>query len=95
MINVRDSIVYGCIIFNFTLYLYSTKDALERVSYEYCETLKKQNTLYFECRYNPMSPFLDAEQHIQGVIAGLQKGERVFGVKSRHILVFKREEPGM
>ena len=80
---------------SFNLYLYSTKDALERVSYEYCETMKNQKALYFECRYNPMSPFLDADLYIQGVIAGLQRGEREFGVKSRHILAFKREEPGM
>lgn len=64
------------------------------MSYEYCEDLKKQNVLYFECRYNPMSHLMEPEDYIEGVIAGLERGERDFGVKSRHILAFKREEPG-
>ena len=42
-----------------------------------------------------MSSTLSAEDYIEGAIAGLKRGEKDFGVKSRHILAFKREEPGV
>ena len=64
------------------------------MAYEYCEDMKKQNVLYFECRYNPMSKQISPEDYVEGIIAGLERGERDFGVKSRHILAFMREQPG-
>ena len=72
----------------------STKEAIERVAYEYCEDMKRQNVLYFELRYNPTLGSLDPEDYIEGVLAGTERGERDFGVKCRHIFGFMREHPG-
>ena len=73
---------------------HSTREAVERVTYEYCEELKRQNVLYFECRYNPLLGEGDPEECMEGVIAGLERGERDFGVKSRQIFGFMRDYPG-
>jgi adenosine deaminase len=70
-----------------------TKEAIERVAYEYCQDLQRQHVLYFECRYNPMSPHMSPEEYIEGATAGLMRGERDFGVKSRQILDFMRDSP--
>ena len=64
------------------------------MSYEYCEEMERQNVVYFEIRYNPMGHRMEPEEYIEGVIAGLKRGERDFRVKSRHILVFLRNKPG-
>lgn len=74
-----------------------TKEALERVAYEYCEELRRQNVVYAEIRYNPFSEVVGGptgEEYCDGVIAGLERGEKEFGVKVRSILCFKRENPG-
>ena len=76
------------------LFFCSTKEAIERVAYEYCQDLQRQHVLYFECRYNPMSPHMSPEEYIEGATAGLMRGERDFGVKSRQILDFMRDSPG-
>ncbi len=74
-----------------------TKEALERVAYEYVEDLHRQNVVYAEIRYNPFSEVEggpNGAEYCEGVIAGLERGERDFGVKVRSILCFKRENPG-
>lgn len=74
-----------------------TKEALERVAYEYVQELKRQNTVYAEIRYNPFSEIEGgptAKEYCEGVIAGLERGEKDTGVKVRSILCFKRENPG-
>ena len=73
----------------------STKESMERVAYEYCETLKKQNVVYFELRYAPMSHKMRPEDYIEGIMAGLERGERDFGIKSRQIFAFLRHQPGI
>lgn len=57
--------------------------------------MKKQNVLYFELRYTPMSHKMEPEEYVEGVIAGLERGEKDFGVKSRQILAFMRDKPGI
>jgi adenosine deaminase len=71
-----------------------TKEAVERVAYEYCEELGRQNVVYFELRHNPMGKKMEPEQYVEGVTAGLERGEKDFGVKSRQILAFIRGKPG-
>jgi adenosine deaminase len=70
-----------------------TKEAVERVAYEYCEELGRQNVVYFELRHNPMGKKMEPEQYVEGVTAGLERGEKDFGVKSRQILAFIRGKP--
>ena len=57
------------------------------MAYEYCEELQRQNVVYAEIRFNP---FVEAgpssEEYCDGIIAGLEKGEKEFGVKVRTIL---------
>ena len=67
---------------------------MERVAYEYCEELKRHNVLYFELRHNPMSKKMTPEEYVEGVTAGLERGEKDFGVKSRQIVIFMRGKPG-
>ena len=53
--------------------------------------------LYAEIRYSPFREVeggLTGEEYCEGVIAGLERGERDFGVKVRSILCFMRENPG-
>lgn len=74
-----------------------TKECLERVAYEYCEELKRQNVIYAEIRYNPFSDVeggLTGEEYCEGVIAGLERGAIDFGIKLRSILCFMRADPG-
>lgn len=70
---------------------------MERVTYECVEELHRQNVLYAEVRYCPIREVeggLTGEEYCEGVIAGLERGERDFGVKVRSILCFLRENPG-
>ncbi len=67
------------------------------MAYEYVQELERQNTVYAEIRYNPFSEIKGGpteEEYCEGVIAGLERGERDTGVKVRSILCFKRENPG-
>ena len=78
---------------------YRTKEALERVAYEFCEDCKEQNILYAEYRYNPF-PISDLPKSPRGaeycdaVIRGLERGQKDFGVIVRSIICFMRERPG-
>ena len=42
-----------------------------------------------------MSHRMDPEDYVEGVIAGLKRGERDFGVKSHLIIAFMRDAPGI
>lgn len=66
------------------------------MAYEFCEDSAKQNVVYAELRF---SPYLDAshclgEEYCEGVFAGLERGQKDFGIKVRVILVFMRDAPG-
>lgn len=66
------------------------------MAYELIEDLSKQNVVYVEVRCNPLAglPALSGDTYTLGVLEGLERGEREFGVKARSIFAFKREEPG-
>ena len=76
-----------------------TREALERIAYEFCEDCKSQNILYAEYRYNPF-PFSDTPgtpmgaDYCDALISGLERGQKEFGVKVRSIIAFMREKPG-
>ena len=76
---------------------YSTKEAAERIAYEFCEDSAAHNVIYGECRFNPVrggSTNLSPDEYVQAVLDGLERGQKEFGVKIRLILCFMRERPG-
>lgn len=86
---LNDSFVFA--------FYHSTKDALERIAYEFCEDSAKHNVVYAEYRLNPITgvPNTPApDDYVQGVLSGLERGQKDFGIKVRVILCFKRETPG-
>ena len=94
--HMSSSIISHCFTVRIVIICHRTKEALERVAYEYCEDLKRQNVVYAEIRYNPFCEVEagpTGEEYCEGVIAGLEKGEKEFGVKVRSILCFMRENP--
>jgi adenosine deaminase len=77
-----------------------TKEALERIAYEFCEDCKQQNVLYAEYRYNPFplsevpgSP--NGREFCDAIITGLERGQKEFGVTVRSIVCFMRQSPGL
>ena len=75
-----------------------TEEALERVAFEYCEDADRQNVVYFEYRFNPflgVKHGLTPEQYCEGMLSGLERGQKTFGIKARAILCFLRNDPGL
>ncbi|XP_075236333.1 adenosine deaminase-like isoform X2 [Lycorma delicatula] len=67
----------------------------ERVAYEFCEEMSKNNVKYVEARYSPhnftpdqkeVSNMTALEEAVKAVTRGFTKGELDFGVKARSIL---------
>ena len=75
--------------------LLSTKEAHERVAYEFCEDFAAQGGVYAEYRFNPY-PAGDCrgEDYCEAIFAGLRRGQKDFGVKIRCIMCFLRHLPG-
>ena len=77
----------------------SSRDDIERVSYEYCEDLARQNVVYAELRFSPFLPGrqqpIPGDDYVDAALCGLERGERDFRVKTRVILIFMRAQPGM
>lgn len=77
-----------------------TREALERIAYEFCEDCKQQNVLYAEYRYNPF-PLSEVQGSPSGrefcdaIITGLERGQKEFGVTVRSIVCFMRPRPGL
>lgn len=79
--------------FDFVLPFLQTGEALERVACEIAEQAAEHNCRYVEVRFAPQlhrSGGLTAEETIRYVLAGLQRGERDYGVKSRAIAICMR-----
>ncbi len=69
--------------FEHTTALMQTKEALERVSYEMMEDMKKDGVCYVETRFAPslhLEKGLYYDEVITSVLKGLKKGEKDFGV---------------
>lgn len=61
-----------------------TKDALERVAYEFLEDMKEDGVVYAEVRFAPVlhtDAGLSQDEVVNAVLAGLRRGEEDFGVK--------------
>ncbi len=61
-----------------------TKDALERVAYEFLEDMKNDGVVYAEVRFAPLlhtNGGLTQDEVVSAVLAGLRRGEKDFGVK--------------
>lgn len=61
-----------------------TKDALERVAYEFLADMEKDGVIYAEVRFAPLlhtEGGLTQDEAVKAVLAGLRRGELDFGVK--------------
>jgi adenosine deaminase len=70
--------------FRHTCALMQSKDALERVAYEFIEDMKNDGVIYAEARFAPVlhiQEHLNQDEVVAAVIAGLRRGEEDFGVK--------------
>lgn len=79
--------------FDFVLPFLQTAKALERVAYEAVRQAAEHHCLYIEVRFAPQlhrRRGLTVDETIRHVIAGLQRGEREFGVKARAIAICMR-----
>lgn len=70
--------------FEHTCALMQVEEAIERVSYEAVEDMKKDGVVYFETRFAPIlltNKGLTPPKILRSVIKGLQKGKKDFGVE--------------
>jgi len=83
--------------FDFVLPLLQTEEALEQVAFEAVEQAAGQRIRYLEIRFAPRlhrRKGLTADQAIETVIQGLDRGQRQFGVKARCIAICMRHDAG-
>jgi len=76
-------------VFDVTLSVMQTEDALERVAYELMEDCAAENVWYCEVRYSPILHIrqgLALTQIVDAVLRGLRRGERDFGTRSGLII---------
>ena len=76
-------------VFDVTLKVLQTKDALERAAYELAEDAAKENVRYMEVRYAPMLHTrrdLKLTAVVESVLAGLRAAQIDFGIESNVIL---------
>ena len=70
--------------FTHTSGVMQTKDALERVAYEFLGDMKEDGVVYAEVRFAPLLHIvggLTQDEVVQAVLAGMRRGEKDFGVK--------------
>jgi len=76
-------------MFDYTLSVLQTPEALERTAYELVEDVHKDGVIYLEVRYSPIlhtSKGMSEMQSVDAVLRGLKKGEKEFDVKSAVIV---------
>lgn len=70
--------------FQYTCGVMQTKEALERVAYEFLEDMKGDGVVYAEVRFAPLlhtDGGLTQDEVVNAVLAGLRRGEKDFGVR--------------
>lgn len=70
--------------FAHTAAVMQTKEALERVAYEFLEDMKRDGVVYAEVRFAPqlhIGDGLTQDEVVKAVLEGLRRGEKDFGVK--------------
>jgi adenosine deaminase len=84
--------------FRHTIELLQTAEALERVAYEYCEDMAKDNVVYSEVRFAPhfhTQGGLGLEGVMQAVTRGLARGKHDFGTEAGLIVCAMRNLSAM
>ena len=79
--------------FAHTIAVMQTEEALERVAYEQAEDLSRDGVVYFETRFAPIfhtRKGLSHQQVVTGVLRGLERGRKEFGVLSGLIICAMR-----
>ena len=82
--------------FRHTCAVMQTEQALERVAYEFCEDLAKENIVYAEVRFAPhlhTLAGLGLDGVMLAVLAGLRRGSREFNVGTGLIVCALRNQP--
>ena len=70
-----------------------TEKSFERAGYSVLAEVRKENVKYIELRFAPMlsvSETLSCRQAIEGLVAGLKRGEREFEIKANVIVCMMR-----
>ncbi|MCF7740320.1 MAG: adenosine deaminase [Candidatus Marinimicrobia bacterium] len=76
-------------MFDLTLSVLQTYDALKRTAYELAEDASKENILYIEVRYSPIlhtEGDLSTMETVDAVLEGLEKAEEDFNIKTGLII---------
>ncbi len=82
--------------FDITTGVMQTEEALQRVSYEMVEDMKRDGVVYVETRFSPLFHTrlgLSCEQVIESVLRGLRDGSRTFGVRFGLLICAMRNLP--
>lgn len=82
--------------FELPLAVMQTKNSLERVAYELCEILARENVRYFEVRFAPQlhtRKGLRLDEVVAAVLDGLNEGQIEFNLKVGLILCALRHHP--
>ncbi|MFV1995967.1 MAG: adenosine deaminase, partial [Verrucomicrobiales bacterium] len=80
--------------FTHTIALMQTRDALERVAFEFIEDMHEDGVVYAEARFAPVfhtGQGLNQEAVVRSVISGLRRGERKYGVRWGLIICAMRD----
>src|SRR5438128_4377064 len=79
--------------FAHTIAVMQTEEALQRVAYEQAEDLSRDGVVYFETRFAPIFHTrrdLTHQQVVSGVLRGLERGRKDFGIASGLIICAMR-----
>lgn len=79
--------------FNFFYDFLKSPEAVERIAYELCEDVAKENVKYIEVRFAPplqATENFSAEEVVRRALKGLEQGSRNFKVRTGVILCFYR-----
>ncbi len=82
--------------FRHTCAVMQTKEALERVAYEFCEDLAAENIVYAEARFAPHLHTLDGlglDAVMLAVLRGLRRGSKDFNIGTGLIVCALRNQP--
>lgn len=79
--------------FNFFYDFLKSPEAVERIAYELCEDISKENIKYIEVRFAPplqITEKFNADDVVRCALSGLEQGARDFKIKTGAILCFYR-----
>lgn len=82
--------------FEITVALLQTETALERTAYELCEDAAQENVIYLEMRFAPFLHLRDSlapNQVVKAVLAGMQRAEESYPIRTGLILCAMKQEP--